>query len=91
MEEHYKYIGDITEEESKEIEFTIERHAGLQELLLICEDNLLEDNIKREIAALEESKETWWQKIKKNYKWSIATNVRWAIDYQENKVWIQSH
>lgn len=88
MEESKQYLGEIKPSESREIEPIIERIAGLEELLIIVEDETLSDKIKNEVTELRQKCGEWWKKIIVSHGWEVAPETHWEVDYVENKVWI---
>lgn len=88
MEESKQYLGEIEPSESREIEPIIERIAGLEELLLIVEDDTLSDKIKNEMEELRLKCDEWWKTLIGNHEWNVAPDTHWEVDYVENKVWI---
>ena len=90
MERKNICLGSIDEVESKEIEPIVERIAGLEELLLIVEDESLALKINEELTELNKYRLEWWQRIVKSHGWNVDTNINWSVDYQDNKIWIFS-
>lgn len=88
MEESKQYIGEIDSSEAHAIEPIIERLAGLEELLLIVEEETLSDKIKNEMIELRLKCDEWWSTLIVNHKWNVAHDVHWEVDYVENKVGI---
>lgn len=88
MERKHICLGSIDKVESKEIEPIVERIAGLEELLLIVEEDTLSYKINKELSELNHAKMEWWKRIAASYGWNVDTH--WTIDYQENKIWIFS-
>lgn len=87
MEESKRYLGEIASSESHAIEPIIERIAGLEELLLIVEDDTLSDKIKNEMVELRQKCDEWWKKLIVIHGWEVAPDTHWEVDYVENKVW----
>ena len=90
MERKNICLGSIDEVESKEIEPIVERISGLEELLLIVEDESLALKINEEVTELNKYRLEWWQRIVKSHGWNVDTNINWSVDYQDNKIWIIS-
>lgn len=90
MERKNICLGSIDEVESKEIEPIVERISGLEELLLIVEDESLALKINEELTELNKYRLEWWQRIVKSHGWNVDTNINWSVDYQDNKIWIIS-
>lgn len=88
MEESKQYIGEIDSSEVHAIEPIIERLAGLEELLLIVEDDTLSDKIKSEMTELRQKCNEWWSTLIANHGWNVAHDTHWEVDYVDNKVWI---
>lgn len=88
MEESKQYLGEIEPSESREIEPIIERIAGLEELLLIVEDDTLSDKIKNEMEELRLKCDEWWNTLISTHGWNVPHDTHWEVDYVENKVWI---
>ena len=90
MERKNICLGSIDEVESKEIEPIVERISGLEELLLIVEDESLALKINEELTELNKYRLEWWQRIVKSHGWNVDTNINWSVDYKDNKIWIIS-
>lgn len=88
MEKAQTLLGGIDSKESQEIEPIVERLAGLEELLLIVEDASLSEKIKKEMEGLEKLCKEWWKDTVARHNWDVSCDVHWAVDCQENKVWI---
>lgn len=89
MEIKYEVLGEITIDESAEIEFIVERLAGLEELLKITKEKSLTERIKNEIAELDAYCQKWWNEITSKYGWKEKQECHWEVDYEGKTIWIK--
>ena len=87
MEENRIYLGQVSDSEANEIEVTIERLNGLEELLLIVTEDALKRRITDEISQVESTYNSWWETISGEYEWVLPPESGWRIDLSDNKVW----
>ena len=86
MQEHEIILGKVSENESEEIEYTLERLAGLEELLMIIDDEELKTTVKEEITMLRASSDSWWNKVSEKYGWDANGSDNWGINFLDRTV-----
>lgn len=88
MAEQKIFLGHISRSEAADIEPKIERLAGLEELLMIVENDELATNIINEIKSLKAECMSWWGQITTQYYWNAEQTDTWEIDFSNDKVWL---
>lgn len=88
MEERRIYVGQVTKEEAKEVEYAIERLNALKELRMIVTNKELSTTIEGEIAQLESTCDLWWRKTSEVYGWRSQSQFDWELVFPDNKVWL---
>ena len=83
-------IGVISREEAAQVERPLERLAGLEELLLIAEEENLAARILGEMETLRTTCEQWWAATCSRHHWQVVTDSDWEIDFENGKVWLIS-
>jgi CXXX repeat modification system protein len=93
-------IGNVTDDEKKEVEFLYERILGLKELLPVLDagektgdnDKNLYDRAVQDLGATTRKQQEWWNRMGKKYKWkgSEKTGASWLIDFEDNTIYLQS-
>lgn len=86
MERQKISLGKISKEETLLIEPSIERIAGLEELILIIDDYNMRQKIMLEIESLREQCNTWWSCICKKYNWINIDICDWEINTITNEI-----
>ena len=88
MAEEKIFLGYISKSEAADIEPKIERLAGLEELLMIVENNELTTSVNNEIESLKAECTSWWVQISTQYYWKTKRTDTWEIDFSNDKVWL---
>ena len=88
MAEEKIFLGYISKSEAADIEPKIERLAGLEELLMIVENNELTTSVNNEIESLKAECTSWWVQISTQYYWKTKQTDTWEIDFSNDKVWL---
>ena len=88
MAEQKIFLGNISKSEAADIEPKIERLAGLEELLMIVENDELAISINKEIESLKADCMSWWVQISTQYHWNTEKTDTWEIDFSNDKVWL---
>lgn len=87
MEKNRIYLGQVSDSEANEIEMTIERLNGLEELMLIVTEHALKRKITKEISELRAACNSWWEAVAGKNKWNLPPESSWEIEFSNNKVW----
>ncbi len=81
-------IGVISHKEAAQVERSLERLAGLEELLLIAEEEHLAARIRSEMENLRTVCEQWWATTCNRHHWQTGADCDWEIDFEQGKVWL---
>jgi CXXX repeat modification system protein len=82
-------VGQVTEEEKKEILSLFERKNGLSELAKIVNmDDALYDKMITDMGATSTKFQKWWDDMSKKYQWERADNGHWEIDFNTNEIYL---
>ena len=85
-----KEVGQVTEDEKREIQTLFERRNGLAVLakILTAENNELYERLIKDMASTAASFQQWWDAISAKYNWESAENGNWEIDFNSNKIYL---
>ncbi len=89
-------VGQVTEEEKKEILKLFERKLALNELISNFnnpffgekEKNELYEKIVSDMGETKFQYEMWWQKTALKYKWKNIQNSQWNIDFTSGEIFL---
>ncbi|MDR2057898.1 MAG: CXXX repeat peptide modification system protein [Dysgonamonadaceae bacterium] len=80
-------VGEVTEEEKKEILSLFERKNGLVELAkIIKSDDALYDKMVRDMGATATQFQAWWDRMVKKYQWESKEGGNWEINFETNEI-----
>jgi CXXX repeat modification system protein len=80
-------VGEVTEEEKKEILALFERKNGLSELAKIVKsDDALYDKMVTDMGATVTRFQAWWDRMAKKYRWETKENGNWEINFETNEI-----
>lgn len=86
-----KLIGQVTEEEKKEILDLFERRNGLTELAqIVKEDDSLYDRLVKDMGQTATKFQNWWDQTSNKYNWESAPNGHWDIDFNTNEIFLNT-
>lgn len=84
-----KLVGNVTEEEKKEIQALFERRNGLTELAqIVKEDDSLYERLVTDMGQTASKFQNWWDTMAKKYNWESAPNGNWEIDFNTNEIYL---
>lgn len=91
-----KIVGNVTEEERKEIMILTGRKAGIEELENSFKSNLLSGEESTELKnkmvyEMEKVKldiQNWWNNMYNKYQWERLEGHNWSIDFGSCEVFI---
>jgi CXXX repeat modification system protein len=82
-------IGQVTEEEKKEILYLFERKNGLAELSKIVKsDDALYDKMVMDMGATSTKFQAWWDKTAEKYQWETKEGGNWEINFETNEIYL---
>ena len=84
-----KRIGEVSEEEKKEILTLFERKNGLAELAKIVKnDDALYEKLVTDMGATSTKFQAWWDKMSQKYQWEMKESGNWEIDFETNSIYL---
>ena len=84
-----KKVGEVSEEEKKEILTLFERKNGLSELVKIVKnDDALYEKLVTDMGATSTKFQAWWDKTSQKYQWEMTTGGNWEIDFDTNTIYL---
>ena len=84
-----KRVGEVTEEEKKEIQSLFERRSGLNELAkIVGNDETLYEKVVADIGATSVKFQSWWDTMSAKYQWESIENGNWEIDFSTNEIYL---
>lgn len=83
-----KIVGQVTDEEKKEILRLFERRNGLNELAKILTDDNPElyERLVKDMGETSTKFQQWWDTMSAKYQWESAENGNWEINFQTNEI-----
>ena len=84
-----KKVGQVTEEEKKEILSLFERKNGLMELAKILKsEDALYDKMVTDMGTTSTKFQKWWDDMHQKYQWESAENGNWEINFDTNEIFL---
>ncbi|MDR0507545.1 MAG: CXXX repeat peptide modification system protein [Dysgonamonadaceae bacterium] len=84
-----KIVGQVTEEEKKEILSLFERKNGLIELAKIVKtDDALYEKLVTDMGTTTTKFQEWWNVMSSKYQWESHENGNWEIDFNTNDIYL---
>lgn len=85
-----KIIGQVTEEEKKEIQTLFERRNGLNELAkIVTVDNTdLYEKLVKDIGETGTKFQNWWDRMSQKYRWESSENGNWEINFDTCEIYL---
>lgn len=83
-------VGQVTQEEKKEIQTLFERRNGLNELAkLITVDNTeLYEKLVKDLGDTSYKFDNWWRKMEEKYQWESVEDGNWEINFDTNEIYL---
>ena len=83
-------VGQVTQEEKKEIQTLFERRNGLNELAkLITVDNTeLYVKLVKDLGDTSYKFDNWWHRMGEKYQWESAEDGNWEINFDTNVIYL---
>jgi CXXX repeat modification system protein len=80
-------VGEVTEEEKKEILTLFERKNGLAELAKIVKSNdALYDKMVMDMGVTATKFQAWWDRMAIKYQWESKEDGNWEINFETNEI-----
>lgn len=85
-----KIVGQVTEEEKREIKTLFERRNGLKELTKILDhtNEELYEKLIRDINSTQEKYKKWWNRMGQKYLWEGMDDGKWEINFETNNIYL---
>ena len=84
-----KRVGQVTEEEKKEILALFERRNGLTELAqIVKEDDSLYERLVKDMGQTATKFQNWWDHNSRKYEWESHPDGSWEIDFDTNEIYL---
>lgn len=85
-----KLVGQVTEEEKKEIQFLFERRNGLNELakIVTAANEELYEKLVKDLGETGTRFQQWWDSMAQKYRWESAENGNWEINFESNEIFL---
>lgn len=85
-----KLVGQVTEEEKKEILTLFERRNGLGELakIITADNEELYEKIVKDLGKTDTKFQNWWDNMAQKYQWESAENGNWEINFESNEIFL---
>lgn len=85
-----KLVGQVTEEEKKEIQTLFERRNGLNELakIVTAGNEELYEKLVKDLGETGTRFQKWWDSMALKYQWESAENGNWEINFESNEVFL---
>lgn len=83
-----KIVGQVTQEEVKEIQVLFERKNGLTELAkIVTADNAeLYEKLVKDMGQTSSKFQAWWDKKAKEYGWESHPKGNWEVDFKSGNI-----
>ena len=85
-----KLVGQVTEEEKKEILSLFERRNGLNELAksVTAANEELYEKLVKDLGETGTRFQQWWDSMAQKYRWESAENGNWEINFESNEIFL---
>lgn len=85
-----KLVGQVTEEEKKEIQKLFERRNGLNELAkIVTTDNTgLYEKLVKDLGDTGTKFQSWWDRMAQKYQWEATLNGNWEINFETCDIYL---
>ena len=87
-----KLIGQVTVEETKEIQYLYERKNGLSELarILTPDNQELYEKLVKDLGKTQSEFQNWWTQMSQKYNWENVDGGNWEIDFDTCDIYLNS-
>lgn len=85
-----KQVGQVTEEEKKEIQALFERRNGLNELarIVTADNEELYEKLVKDMGETGTRFQTWWDRMAEKYQWESRPDGHWEINFATNEIYL---
>ena len=85
-----KKVGQVTPEESSEIQILFERRNGLNELakILTADNAELYDKLVKDLGETSTKFQNWWDRMADKYQWESVEGGNWEISFDTCEIFL---
>lgn len=85
-----KIVGQVTPEESSEIQILFERRNGLNELarILTADNAELYEKLVKDLGETSTKFQQWWDRMADKYQWESVENGNWEINFDTCEIFL---
>lgn len=85
-----KLIGQVTAEESAEIQRLFERRNGLNELakIVTADNESLYEKLVADMGETGARFQAWWDRMAEKYAWEGVEGAHWEIDFATGNIYL---
>ena len=85
-----KLVGQVTPEESSEIQILFERRNGLNELakILTADNAELYEKLVKDLGETSTKFQQWWDRMADKYQWESIENGNWEINFDTCEIYL---
>ena len=85
-----KLVGQVSEEEKREIQSLFERRNGLNELahIVTAENDALYEKLGRDMGETGTRFQMWWDTMAAKYHWESCPDGHWEINFSTNEIYL---
>lgn len=86
-----KLVGNVTEEEKREIQTLFERRNGLNELakVVTLDNEALYEKLVKDLGETGRKFQDWWNSMEQKYHWESSENGNWEINFDTNEIYLR--
>lgn len=87
-----KLVGQVTLEESREIQSLYERKNGLNELVKVlpADNEVLYEKVIKDISETNAKFQKWWDTMSTKYQWESLDKANWEINFDTCDIYLVS-
>ena len=88
-----KHVGKVTAEERDQIQALFERKNGLAELakIISADSHELYERLVSDMGHTQTQFQRWWDDMAAKYKWELARNGQWEIDFTTCDIYLREN
>lgn len=85
-----KQIGQVTEEEKRQVQQLFERRNGLSELakIVTADNDELYEKLVKDMGETGTRFQQWWDDMSRKYEWESTPDGHWEIDFNTNIIYL---
>lgn len=85
-----KQIGQVTEEEKRQVQQLFERRNGLSELakIVTADNDELYEKLVKDMGETGTRFQQWWDDMSQKYQWESTPDGHWEIDFNTNIIYL---